>query len=154
MNTAKLYETDFYQWTQETSRAIRERDIEHLDWKNLAEEIEALTKSQERAVKSYLRQLLTHLLLYEYWYDKRLYTVKKWEQEIYSFRTELEDLLESKTLEKFAASRLEKVYSRAVKKATLKFEGEELTLPSFPNLCPYSIEQLLNLEFLPEPKNG
>ena len=153
-NTSKLYETDFYQWSKETLRAIRERDIENLDWENLELEIESLTKSEERAVKSYLRQLLTHLLLYQYWYDKRLYTIKKWEQEIYNFRTELEELLESKRLEKFARNEFEKAYRKAIKKAVLKFEGEALTPPLFSNSCPYSFEQVLDPEFLPEPKEA
>ena len=145
-----LYETDFYQWTQETLRAIRDRDVEHLDWLNLAEEVEALGRSEKRAVKSFLRELLTHLLLYEYWQNKRDYQTKGWKREIYEFRLQLKDRLEAKTLDNYFVSQINEVYPQSSRSAAFKFEEAELSLPVFPALCPYSVEQLLNLEFFPE----
>lgn len=41
-----LYERDYYTWIQEQVRALRERRVEHLDWPNLAEEIEDLEKKR------------------------------------------------------------------------------------------------------------
>ena len=34
------YEADFFAWTQEQARLLRDRDARGLDWENLAEEIE------------------------------------------------------------------------------------------------------------------
>jgi hypothetical protein len=39
-----LYERDYYTWTQEQARALREHRTEELDWANVAEEIEDLGK--------------------------------------------------------------------------------------------------------------
>lgn len=151
MNNTNLYETDFYQWTQETLRAIQERDVEHLDWGNLAEEVEALGSSEKRGVKSLLRELLTHLLLYQYWQDKRDYQTKGWKREIYGFRLQLKDRLEAKTMYNYFISQIDEIYPQASRGAAFKSEEAELSLPSFPALCPYSVEQLLDLEFFPEP---
>ena len=143
-----LYETDFYQWTQETLQAIRERDIEHLDWGHLAEEVEALENEQKRAVKSYLRQLLIHLLCYQFWQSNRSQYLKGWRNEIDEFRYQLKDRLESKTLSNYFVTQVDKVYKEARRKALFKSEQNPST---FPEQCPYTVEQMLDPEFFPEP---
>ena len=45
---AELYERDYYTWTQEQARALRDRRTEAVDWTNVAEEIEDLGKSERR----------------------------------------------------------------------------------------------------------
>ena len=42
-----LYDTDFYQWMQETARAIAQRDFKNIDWEKL-QEIEALGRAKKR----------------------------------------------------------------------------------------------------------
>lgn len=70
-----LYEEDYYLWLERTVEIIKNRDAKHLDWQHLGEEIDALGNEQKRAVESYLKQLLIHLLLYAYWQAKKT-TVK------------------------------------------------------------------------------
>jgi hypothetical protein len=41
----KTYDTDYYQWTVEQVKALKERNLDHLDWENLIEEIESLGRS-------------------------------------------------------------------------------------------------------------
>ena len=145
-----LYETDFYQWTQETLRAIRDRDVEHLDWANLAEEVEALGRAEKRAVDSFATQLLIHLLHLEYWTWRRDYYTQGWETEIDTFRLQLADLLESRVLYNYLFEELGNIYDRALRLAKGKYRKERLVVPDFPKQCPYSVEQLLDLEFFPE----
>ena len=47
VDSAKLYDRDFFLWTQEQSGALRQAKDSNLplDWENLAEEIESLGKS-------------------------------------------------------------------------------------------------------------
>lgn len=45
---SNLYETDFYAWTLEQSKLLKEGDFEHLDTINLVEEIESLGKQQRQ----------------------------------------------------------------------------------------------------------
>ncbi|MGF1479354.1 MAG: DUF29 domain-containing protein [Cyanophyceae cyanobacterium] len=153
MDTAKLYETDFYQWTQETSRAIQERDIEHLDWENLAEEIEALGRAEKRAVNSFTTQLLIHLLYLQFWTWRRDYYIKGWESDIDTFRLQLIDLLESKVLYNYFTTELNANYRKAIRLAAGKYQKERLVGPNFPEQCPYTVEQLLALEYFPRLEN-
>ena len=61
-DTAPLYDTDFFLWTQVQAAALRDGKAQELDWANLAEEIESLGKSDRRALGSHLRNLVLHLL--------------------------------------------------------------------------------------------
>jgi hypothetical protein len=63
---ADLYEQDFFLWSQEQARALREAAHAGtnlpLDWENLAEEIESLGRSDRRELRSRIRTILEHLL--------------------------------------------------------------------------------------------
>src|SRR4051794_20507288 len=65
-----LYDTDFFEWTQEQSRRLRElaatRPNLPIDWENVAEEIESLGKSNVSAARSHLARIIEHLLKLEY----------------------------------------------------------------------------------------
>jgi hypothetical protein len=62
MSSQRLYDTDFYAWTQDQARKLREVRDNRLDAANLAEEVADLGKSELRAVTSHLESLLVHLL--------------------------------------------------------------------------------------------
>lgn len=144
-----LYESDFYQWTQETAQAIAQRDFSSVDWENLIEEIEALGRAEKRAVKSFATQLMIHLLLYQYWTWRREYYEDGWEDEVDEFRDQLKDDLKSKRLYNYFVSELDKCYESAKRRTAKKYRKEGLDVPSFPESCPYTVEQLLDLEFFP-----
>ena len=141
----ELYEQDYILWLEETAKKIRDKDIENLDWKHLLEEIEDLGKAQKNAVESYLRQLFKHLLLYQYWTQERDYCGKGWLDEIDNFRNELEILLRSKTLYNYTTSIFESTYQKAKRSA---FNKTKLNI--FPTQCPYTLEQVLDFEYIPQ----
>jgi hypothetical protein len=60
--TRSLYDRDFVGWTEQVAEALRRGDWAALDVANLIEEVEALGKSDRRAIKSRLEVLLMHLL--------------------------------------------------------------------------------------------
>jgi hypothetical protein len=62
MSSQRLYDTDFYAWTQDQARKLREVRDNRLDAEHLAEEVADLGKSELRAVTSHLESLLVHLL--------------------------------------------------------------------------------------------
>lgn len=150
MTIKTLYNTDFYQWTKETARAIAERDFESMDWENLLEEIEALGRAEKKAVKSFTTQLMIHLLLYQYWTWRRDYYVKGWEDEIDEFREQLKDDLQSKILYNYFISEYDRCYQSAKRRTARKYRKEDLEIPGFPERCPYTVEQLLDLCYYPE----
>jgi hypothetical protein len=152
--TKTLYEEDYYLWLettlQELQQIVERQDIAslpHLDWEHLMEEIEDLGIEQRRKVCSYLRQLLIHLLLYSYWDCERAHCGNGWKVEIRNFRAELEFSLKSKTLKNYLLGQFDSVYEKARK---IAIDKTGLPRNTFPTQCPFTIEEVLNPDFLPE----
>lgn len=65
-----LYDQDFVGWTEQQARLLREVAAQGtnlpLDWEHLIEEVEALGRSEKRALASEVRRLLLHLLKLEH----------------------------------------------------------------------------------------
>ena len=109
-STSLIYEQDYAEWLEITLRHLECRSLENIDWEHLTEEIAALGNEQRHKVESYLRQLIKHLLLYQYWESEKSYFAKGWIEEIDNFRSELDLLLESKLLYNHSIKILGKVY--------------------------------------------
>jgi hypothetical protein len=139
----RLYEDDYLLWLEKNIQLLASRQLKDLDYENLIEELEALGRSERKAAESLVKQLLIHLLLYEYWTNERLRNSDRWQVEIATFRDQLRDELKSKTIYNHVVEQLEPLYKRAVKLAALK-SGVKL-----PIACPYTIEQILDEEWLP-----
>jgi hypothetical protein len=137
-----LYETDDYQWLEETINLIKKRDFSALDLDNLIEELEDLGKEKRNALESYFVHLIEHLLLYHYWTDQREFNANNWKREIRNFRYELEKRL-TNNLKNYVINNQDKIYFKAKKLAEDK---SNLKLPSD---CPYTFDQLLDTEWLP-----
>src|SRR5918992_415625 len=88
IEASKLYDEDFYAWTQEQAAALRTlRGDSRLDVEHLAEEIEDLGKSDLQAVESYVQQIMAHLLKLDYsGFDLPR---RHWRAEIVAFRGNL-----------------------------------------------------------------
>jgi hypothetical protein len=142
-----LYETDYMLWLETTLEQIKHRQVEQLDWDNLAEEIEGLSIELRHKVDSYLKQLFIHLLLYQYWTSEREFCGEGWQDELDNFRDELDTLFESKTLYNFFLTRIDLIYPKARKRA-IKKTG--LPAKVFPEQCPFSVSELLDSDFYPE----
>jgi hypothetical protein len=145
-DVSALYEQDYYLWLQETYQRLEKKEIDQLDWPHLMEEILSLGNEQRRKVDSYLRQLLIHLLLYQYWESERERCAKSWQNEIDNFRFELELLLKSQTLYNYFLQEIEEIYVKARKQAIKK---SELPPDLFPEKCLFTAADLLDSDFLP-----
>ncbi len=88
---SNLYETDFYTWTLEQLKLLKEGNFKHLDIVNLVEEIESLRKQQRQELSNRLGVLIGHLLKWDYQPEKR---GKSWRVTIQIQRREINDLLE------------------------------------------------------------
>ena len=53
-----LYDSDYYQWLNVTATLLNEGRSNDLDVPNLLDELEAMGKSQKRAIESHLKVLL------------------------------------------------------------------------------------------------
>src|SRR4051812_40838562 len=139
-----LYERDFYAWTQDQAEKLRARAHNDIDWENAAEEIESLGRSDKREIKSRLEILLRHLLKWEFQPEKRK---SGWYSTIVEQREQLASLVgESPSLRDMPRQEMAKMYRLARLKAR---DETGLSLGSFPELCRYSIEQVLDDGYFP-----
>jgi hypothetical protein len=139
-----LYDSDFYEWTQQVARLVREGRASKADLEHVAEEIEDMGKSEVSALSTRIRSLLMHLLKYNFQPVKRS---RSWESTIANQRFEIQTLLEqSPSLKRRLSSLIGKNYKPAVRLASIE---TGLSPGSFPGDCPYTIEQILDHEWLP-----
>ncbi len=146
--TKATYDTDFYAWTQEQAALLRAKAWEQLDLDNLAEEVEALGKSDRRAVQSHLVVLLQHLLKWTYQPQQRERYGGGWQASIDEARTQVELILQdSPSLQRELPAFVVWAYPRARRKA---HRETGLPLAAFPETYPWRLEQILEEDFWPE----
>jgi hypothetical protein len=90
----ELYKKDFNLWTEQMAIAIRNQNLNDLDWDNLLEEIEDMGASQKRALRSYYYRLVEHILKLRDWHKERERNAIKWRIEITNFRRAINDIME------------------------------------------------------------
>jgi hypothetical protein len=140
-----LYQNDYALWLEKTIHTLQRRDFAELDLERLIEELEDLGREQKNAVVSFLDQIIRHLLLLDYWQAEVARNKVHWQGEVYNFRVQLADRL-TQTLYNYLALALDDIYRRSLKAVQIKTDRQV----SFPQLCPYTLDQLLDIDWLPE----
>lgn len=79
----ELYQRDFHAWALEQAAGLRNPGSNTLDYENLAEEIEGLARSDMKACRSQMINILKHLLKIEYVGPSE--TVGHWRKELRAF---------------------------------------------------------------------
>jgi hypothetical protein len=144
-STRPTYETDFAAWAFSQADLLRQEHFDALDLENLIEELETLGRSEYRAFESALTRLTQHLLKWQYQADKRS---KSWLSTIREQRRQIAKLLrDNPSFKARLAEAIAEGYSDG--RGDAAFETD-LPLASFPEQCPYSWEQLVNQDWLPE----
>ncbi|CAN5906994.1 DUF29 domain-containing protein [soil metagenome] len=139
------YDEDFYLWLMEQAEHLRQGHFNALDLENLAEEVESIGRSDKREVQSRLIVLLAHLLKYQFQPGRRSHS---WRATIGEQRRQLDLVFkDSPSLLKHAPDIFDESYRYARRKAS---DETRLSLETFPDTCPYSLEQILNEDFFPE----
>ena len=140
----QLYELDDSQWLGETISLLRNHQFQQLDLEHLIEELEDLGKEKKNAVASLLEQVIRHLLLLQYWTKETEYNTINWQEEIYNFRTQLRRKITA-NLRNSLEEELNYIYEDALGFVKIKTANTVI----FPSQCPYSLEQLLDRDWLP-----
>lgn len=144
LTVRNLYDQDFNLWLEQTIQSLREGKLLEIDYDNLIEELESIGRSEKNALKSNLRILLMHLLKYKYQPEKR---TNSWRYTITEHRQRIRDSLEtSPSLKPFLDAVFEKCYLDASKLAS---DETGLSIEAFPQACPFTCEDVLNLDYLP-----
>lgn len=140
-----LYELDYLAWYEKTLEQLKNNHSNELDLESLSEVLENLVRDTKRRGESYLRQIIIHLLLIEYWESEKINRCH-WAAEIVNFRSELETDMTT-NLKKHLDLAKENIYQKALKYVIKK---TELNKTLFPIQCPYSLEQLLDDDWFPQ----
>ncbi|MGF1542376.1 MAG: DUF29 domain-containing protein [Pleurocapsa sp.] len=122
MQLKELYHQDLNLWRQEIINAIQNRQLENMDWDNLIEEINDMTASERRALRSYTKRLIEHILKLKYWNGKKEYNQRSWEKEVVNFREEIKSILEeSPSLNNYLEQNYLDWYAKSVKAMEREF---------------------------------
>ncbi|MGD9974794.1 MAG: DUF29 domain-containing protein [Desulfatirhabdiaceae bacterium] len=133
-----LYEQDFYQWTIQQANLLKAGALSQLDIGNLIEEVESMGRSEKRELVNRLTVLITHLLKWDCQPERR---GRSWELTIREQRLRLSKHLKNNpSLKPVLEECIADAFELAVVK-TMKETG--FSEPTFPESCPYTIEQIM-----------
>ena len=138
------YEADFYTWSMEQARLVREARWTEVDRENVAEEIESLGRHEFNRLESAFRVLLLHMLKWDHQPQRRS---RSWTLSIKEQRLEAKNLLADNP---GLRPRIAEAVARAYAKATVAAANETgLDESIFPETCPYEFDDIMSREFRP-----
>lgn len=142
---SSLYDTDFYGWTQEQVNLLKAQQWDGLDAVNLIEEIESLGRKERQELRNRLGILLGHLLKWEFQSENRS---NSWLGTIREQRAQIRLLLnDSPSLQPYLEQAFTEAYELGI---ALAMRETQLEPAVFPEVCPYSLQQVLQAGFLPD----
>lgn len=143
---SSLYESDFYQWIQQTAGALKAKAFDQVDWDNVIEEIESMGRSERRELKSRLIVLLEHLLKLRYWASERDQNERGWRNTIIEQRRQLHLVLDdSPSLRAVLTDIYPDAYRQAREDVLLKAQLPESAIASAPS---YGVAEALSSQNL------
>ncbi|MEB3190990.1 MAG: DUF29 domain-containing protein [Snowella sp.] len=136
------YDQDFALWVAENIALLKAKNYDAVDWDNLIEEVEGLTRSDKRELENRLVTLFEHALKRRYVALPDCY--RGWEGTLIRTQQRLEQILrDSPSLRNYLLEIREKCYQNALKNMRKEYDAR------FPDCLPFSeeIDQLLSAEF-------
>jgi Domain of unknown function DUF29 len=142
-NTGRVaYDADFYSWSLEQTRLVREGRWADLDHENVADEIESLALGQFNKLETAIRNLLIEILKWDHAPSAR---TRSSVLSIELQRIEIEELLSDNP---GMRPRIPEALARAYRRARLGAANETgLEKSVFPDPCPYSLHDIMSREF-------
>lgn len=136
------YDQDFALWVAENIALLKAKNYDAVDWDNLIEEVEGLTRSDKRELENRLVTLFEHALKRRYVALPDCY--RGWEGTLIRTQQRLEQILrDSPSLRNYLVEILAKCYQNALKNMRKEYDAR------FPDCLPFpeEIDQLLSAEF-------
>ncbi|KAB2923965.1 MAG: DUF29 domain-containing protein [Candidatus Contendobacter sp.] len=144
-STTKLYERDFYAWTLKNAELLRQGRLGEIDLEHLAEELDSMGRSEKRELINRLAVLLAHLLKWRIQANRR---GRSWQLTLKEQRRQTTRVLrDNPSLKPLLAEIVVEAYEDAILRAAQETGMEE---SAFPAGCPFTIEQILEEDFLPD----
>jgi Domain of unknown function DUF29 len=139
------YKTDIVAWANEQAALIRMGKIDQMDLEHIAEEIEDVGKSEQRELESRMAVLLAHLLKWQYQPDRQS---ASWQRTIKEQRKRV--LIRLKQTPSLKNSLSDPDWLASAWSDAITLAIDETGIVSFPDDMPWSVEQVLANDFLPD----
>ena len=140
----KLYERDFYAWTEEQAALLRAGQYTFADIENIVEEIETMGRGENREMVNRLAVLMMHLLKWEF---QPVFQSRSWRSTINEQHRALQVHLKANpSLKLKLDTGIIDAYSAAVHKAV---DETGISFQKFPPQCPYTFAQMMDDDFFP-----
>jgi hypothetical protein len=137
------YDRDFYSWSLDQARLLREGQWTQIDRDNVAEEIESLGREQFNKLESAFRVLLMHMLKWDHQPKRRS---RIWIISIEEQRLVINHILaDNPGLRPRIPEAIERAYQRAILAAAKETKLDEAV---FPEALVYSFEDIIEREFV------
>jgi hypothetical protein len=145
MSASTLYDRDFYAWANSQATLLRSGNLAQADIEHIAEEIESMGRTEKRELVNRLTVLLMHLLKWEF---QPLRRSASWQITIRGQRRAILDhMKDNPSLKSQIPEAIGRAYLNAIDDAVLETSLPENT---FPAVCPWSFEQMMNEGFWSE----
>lgn len=141
---AATYENDIVAWAKEQANLLRSGKLSAIDIEHIAEEIEDVGKSEQRELASRMAVLLSHLLKWQYQPERQS---GSWKRTIKEQRKAIARRLKNTPSLKVSTCDpewLEDTWGDAI-----SITINETGMGSFPESCPWTIENILSEDWLP-----
>jgi len=148
-----LYQTDYSAWADRHAELLRAGRFDELDIEHLLEELADMGRSEREELESRLTVLLAHLLKWQYQFRTlserwREFKGDSWRATIIEQRERIARRLRKSP---GLTSRLDEILREAYEDARALASKESRLAPdTFPDLCPYSLAEMLDEDFYPE----
>ena len=144
-NLKTLYDEDYCLWLEMTAKLLQKGQLNEIDFEDLIEELEGMSRREKDALFSNLQVVLMHLLKYRYQQSKRS---NSWRSSIREHRKRIQRAFKnSPSLKSYFTEIFAECYQDA-KELTADETG--LPIETFSEQCPFSTEEILNTDYLPE----
>jgi hypothetical protein len=154
----QLYTKDFYQWIMENVELLKNKDFDLVDWENVIDELESMGRSELSSAISFMTVILEHLYKYEHFRDNNTMG-NGWIKSILNSRYRLIKIFDKNpSLEKKAEESISEAWEDSIRKMITwfkypenhplakKYFGKTPTEQDFPEICPYTFQQILEYE--------
>lgn len=140
-----IYNRDYCLWVELMMQLLREGKLTQLDIPHLLEELDDMSGSQRDALESNLEIILMHLL--KYCFQPQLRS-RSWLLTIFEHRNRLKkDFKRSPSLQCYYQDIFSECYQTARKMASIE---TGLPICDFPETIPFTPEQALDIDYLPD----
>jgi hypothetical protein len=146
-----LYERDFPLWAERQAELLRAGRFEQLDLDNLIEEVEDLSRRERDGVESYAETILEHLLKLNFSPAAR--PRRLWLVTVDRQRPKLARKLTT-TLRNHLQTELPALYAGQRRPVARLLAKDGVSADALPTTCPYTLEQVLDVDWYPVNVHG